>query len=416
MKTLVVTQYFWPENFRVNDLVEELVRRGHEVTVLTGYPNYPDGQVYPVFKERARDFQSYGGAQIVRVPLLPRGRGRGFRLALNYASFAVSASTLGLWKIRRQSFDNIFVFEPSPITVGIPAGLLRRLRKIPVVFWVLDLWPETLVAIGVVRSRAVLQVVSKVVSWVYRHCDLILAQSQSFIPQIAEHCDDLKKIRYFASWAEAAENWEIVAPAPEVPYRADRFDVVFTGNIGEAQDFPAILAAAELLRARVEIRWIIVGDGRTAQWVRDEIERRDLRSNVLMVGRYPIERMPSFYRHADALLMSLKPDPIFAMTIPGKLQSYMFAGIPILAMIDGEGARIVAEADAGLTCAAGDASGLAAAVLKLSGMTLEERQAMGRRSREIGIREFDRKQQIDKLERWLKEVRFSGSGVGGGMR
>ena len=152
MKILIITQYFWPENFRINDLVQELVKRGHEITVLTGYPNYPAGIIYPDFRQSPGKFSNFAGAKLCRVPLWSRGNG-GWRLVLNYLSFMLSAAILGPLKLRGQDVDVIFVFEPSPVTVGIPAVVLGKLKKAPVLFWVLDLWPETLAAVGAVRSR-----------------------------------------------------------------------------------------------------------------------------------------------------------------------------------------------------------------------------------------------------------------------
>jgi colanic acid biosynthesis glycosyl transferase WcaI len=406
LNLLVISQYFWPENFRINDLVQELVKRGHNVTVLTGRPNYPDGKTFAEFRQRPEDFAEYHGARLVRVPLIPRGNGRGLQLALNYFSFAICASVLGAWKLRNTPFDKIFVFEPSPITVGVPAAVLRWLRKVPVAFWVLDLWPETLEALGVVKSRWLVRLSGVLSSWIYNRCDLVLAQSNSFIPQILRYCRYPHRVVYFASWAEAVFDLSQVERAPEVPERPNAFNIVFAGNIGEAQDFPAIVAAAEKLRDERSIRWIIVGNGRVADWLREEIKRRQLQSSILMVGRYPIERMPSFYRHADALLVTLKPDPIFSLTIPGKLQSYLAAGIPVLAMLDGEGARLINETGAGLACAAGDSEGLAREARKMALMTKAEREAMGRRGHDISIAEFDRNTQIDKLEAWLLRLRY----------
>jgi colanic acid biosynthesis glycosyl transferase WcaI len=153
MRILVISQYFWPENFRINDLVAELVSRGHQVTVLTGLPNYPDGKVFQEYSDNPQLYSNYKGADVVRVPMMPRGDG-GLKLILNYLTFAASASILGVWKLRGRKFDAIFAYEPSPITVGLPASLMRTVKQAPLVFWVLDLWPETLQAIGVVRSRA----------------------------------------------------------------------------------------------------------------------------------------------------------------------------------------------------------------------------------------------------------------------
>jgi len=403
LRLLVISQYFWPENFRINDLVSEFVARGHEVVVLTGYPNYPDGRVFPSFSRAPGDFARLAGSTVVRVPLVARGSG-GLRLMLNYLSFALSASLLGAWKLRGERFDAIFVFEPSPITVGIPAVLLRRLKKAPLAFWVLDLWPETLEAIGVVRSRALLRLVGGLVSFIYNRCDLVLAQSRSFIPQIEARCTERTRVAYFPSWAESVYDMNGAIPAREVPARAGVFNVMFAGNIGDAQDFPAILDAAEKLKDNPGVRWLIVGDGRVAGWVREQIAQRGLRDNVVMVGRFPVERMPSFYKHADALLVSLKPEPIFSLTIPGKVQSYLAAGIPIVAMLNGEGARVIEQASAGLVCAAGDSAGLAGAVSRLAAMPAAERAQMGANGLRLSAEEFDRTTLIGRLEGWLERL------------
>jgi colanic acid biosynthesis glycosyl transferase WcaI len=403
LKLLVVSQYFWPENFKINDLVQELVARGHEVTVLTGKPNYPGGRIFADFLKSPGRFANYCGARIVRVPLVTRGEG-GFQLVLNYFSFAVTAAIIGPLKLRASAIDCIFVFEPSPITVGIPAVVLRWLRTAPVVFWVQDLWPETLQAIGAVRSPRLLVWVGALVRFIYNRCDLILAQSRSFVPMIAQNCDHPEKIRYFPNWAEQIYDVLPEALAPEVTRLEDKFSIMFAGNIGEAQNFPAILDAAEQLRERENIRWLIVGDGRKSDWVLSEIKRRKLGNTVHMLGRFPMERMPSFFRHADALLVSLRPDLILSATIPAKLQTYLAAGIPILAMMNGEGAMVVERAAAGFVCAAGDAVGLAKAAVKLSEMSKDERNAMGQRGRDITAAEFDRSKQISKLESWFSEL------------
>ena len=407
MRILVVTQYFWPENFRVNDLVAELVRRGHEVTVLTGRPNYPAGTLFSGYAADPGAYDAYEGAAIVRVPLVMRGRGGGLRLFANYLSFAFNASVLGAWRLRGLRPDAIFVYEPSPITVGLPAVLLGRIKRAPVTLWVLDLWPETLAALGVVRSEWLLGVVSRMVRFIYDRCALVLVQSRAFVPAVLRHsnrADAAQRTRYFPSWSEPMARVDGVEPAPEVAYRPDLFTVVFTGNVGEAQDFPAVLEAAERLKGHSEIRWVIVGDGRASQWVEQEVARRGLGDRVLLVGRFPLERMPSFLRHANALLVSLRADPVFAMTIPGKVQSYLQAGVPMVAMLDGEGARVIEESGAGLTCAAGDAAGLARAVLALAGLSNEERTAMGRRGVSYAAREFDRDELISRLETALAET------------
>lgn len=403
MRILVVSQYFWPENFRVNDLVKEWVQRGHEVTVLTGIPNYPAGKVFDAYQVQPSAFTSYEGAEVVRVPMLPRGSG-GLRLMLNYLSFVVGGGVIGPLRLRGKPADVIFVFEPSPVTVGLPAVWLGKIKNAPVVFWALDLWPETLAAIGVVRSPRVLGLVGHLVRYIYNRCTLVLGQSRGFLSNIAHYCDDRTKIHYFPSWAEDVFTDDSVKPAPEVPEWIDGFTVVFAGNIGEAQDMPAVLDAADRLKDNASIRWVIVGDGRKSDWLQSEVARRGLDKQVLLPGRFPVERMPSFYAHADALLVSLKRDPVFSMTIPGKVQSYLMAGIPLLGMLDGEGAAVIRDAQAGLACEAGDSAGLAQALLALVAMPAAERKQMGLNGREYAQQEFGRSQLMGRLEALLAEA------------
>lgn len=403
MRILIVSQYFWPENFRINDLVKELVQHGHQVTVLTGIPNYPVGKVFDAYQAQPSAFAKYEGAEVVRVPMFPRGSG-GLRLMLNYLSFVVGGGIFGPWRLRGKPADVIFVFEPSPVTVGLPAIWLGKIKNAPVVFWALDLWPETLAAIGVVRSPRVLGWVGQLVRHIYNRCTLVLGQSRGFLGSIARYCDDITKIRYFPSWAEDVFMDDSVKPAPEVPEWTDGFTVVFAGNIGEAQDMPAVLDAAERLKVHTRIRWVIVGDGRKSDWLQAEVARRGLDKQVLMPGRFAVERMPFFYAHADALLVSLKRDPVFSMTIPGKVQSYLMAGIPLLGMLDGEGAAVIRDAHAGLTCEAGDSAGLAQAVLTLAAISPAERKQMGLNGREYAQQEYGRAQLMGRLEALLAEA------------
>lgn len=403
MRILVLSQYFWPEVFRVNEIVSELTTRGHEVTVLTGRPNYPDGEVFAAYREDPDAFSCYAGADVLRVPLRPRGKGS-LRLVLNYWSFVFWGALLGPWLLRGRCFDAIFVFETSPITSALPAIVLKKLKRAPLLLWVLDLWPDTLSAVGIVKSDRALAWVGRLVAFIYRHCDLILAQSRGFFPRIERWSKAPDKSRYFPQWAEAdfdAEKVGAAEVAPELDAHAGFFKIMFAGNIGEAQDFPAVLDAAECLKHRRDIRWLIVGDGRAADDVRRAIAARGLHETVFMLGRHPLARMPSFFKGADALLVSLKPEPIFAMTIPGKVQAYLAAGRPLLAMLDGEGARVIEQAQAGLIAPAGDAQKLAEQALALAALPVADRQAMGARAQAFCRREFDRATLIGTLERWL---------------
>lgn len=402
MNILIVSQYFWPENFRINDLAVGMRERGHRVTVLTGIPNYPQGRYYDgygLFRRLRQDFQ---GVRVRRVPLIPRGKAGGLRLALNYLSFAATACLAA--PLLRGRYDVIFVFEPSPVTVGLPALLLGRLQRAPILFWVLDLWPESLVATDAIKSPAVLRLVGLLVRFIYRRCDRVLVQSRAFVPAVVAQGAAAEDVRYFPSWVE-----DVYRPLPRLaedvlPALPEGFRILFAGNVGAAQDFESVLVAVERLREHARIHWLIVGDGRRAAWLREEVGRRGLTGRVHLLGPHPLERMPAFFAAADALLVSLKRAPIFALTIPGKVQSYLACGRPILAMLDGEGARVVEEAGAGLTCPAEDGPALAENVLALAALPASEREAYGRRGREYYEKHFDRRMLFDRLESWMREV------------
>lgn len=404
MRILVVSQYFWPETFRVNDIVRELAARGHEVTVLTGRPNYPEGVLQPDFAADPGRFSRHAGAEVLRVPLRPRGQGN-LRLALNYWSFVFWGCIAGPWKLRGRRFDAIFAFQTSPITAVLPAILLKWIKRAPLSMWVLDLWPDTLRAVGIVKSEPALRAVGLLCRFIYRRCDLVLGQSRAFLEPIRRWAGTAHTFRYFPAWSEEVFDApaDDVAPAPELAPHAGGFNIVFAGNLGEAQDFPSLLRAASLTRNRRDIRWLIVGDGRAAQQLRNDIARLDLSDTVFPLGRHPVERMPAFFAGADALLVSLKADPIFAMTIPGKVQSYLAAGKPLLGMLDGEGARVIEESQAGRVGPSGDAEALARNALALADLPASERVAMGHRGRAYCEREFKRATLIGRLERWLAD-------------
>ena len=401
LKVLVISQYFWPEDFRVNDLATELAARGHDVTVLTGQPTYPSRALFPGYGTFTPCSQRLGEVRVKRVPLLSRGRGQGWRLALNFLSFALSASLLGPLRVRGRP-DVIFVFEPSPITVGIPAVVLKRLRRAPIVFWVQDLWPESLSATGAVRSRLLLGLVRGLVRRLYRHSDRILVESKGFIPSVTAQGADAAKLAYLPNWAEAS--YRQVRLEPDAPQRREvpeGFVVMFAGNLGTAQSLPTVLAAAERLRGHPEIRWVLLGDGRQRGPVAAEVARRGLGDAVHLLGRRPVSDMPGFFSLADVLLVTLRRDPAYRLTIPSKLQSYLACGRPVVGALDGEGASVIHESGAGLAVPAEDDAALAAAVLRLYRMPEAERAAMGQRGRAYFLKHFERGRLLDQLERWM---------------
>jgi colanic acid biosynthesis glycosyl transferase WcaI len=347
MRILLVTQYFWPENFRINDVVEGLVEAGNSVTVLTGVPNYPSGKIMSGYGYLNRNSETFAGAEVKRVPMLTRQSGSGLHLALNYFSFAFSASVLGPWLCRGE-FDCIYVYEPSPMTVGFPAIVLKWIKRAPIVFWVQDLWPESLGATGFVKNPVALRLVSSMVKVIYRACDRLLVTSRAFVGPIVALSLQPQKIHYFPQSAEKFYGpRELNKDKRSQLLQGRKFCVTFAGNIGTAQDIPTILECASMLRDHKEIAFTFLGDGSMRGWLAEEVLKRNL-DNVVCLGSFPSSDMPDYFSASDALLVSLKNDPLFALTVPAKVQSYLACGRPILASLNGEGAEIIREAGAGL--------------------------------------------------------------------
>ncbi|PTA67123.1 glycosyltransferase family 4 protein [Deinococcus arcticus] len=402
MHVLVVTQYFWPENFRINDLVMGLHQRGHRITVLTGHPNYPSGRFTHGYQGHQVREEQYEEIRVLRVPLLARGQRSGVRLLLNYASFALMASVLGPL-LTRERFDVMFVYEPSPMTVGYPAMVLKRLTGRPIVFYVQDLWPESLSATGFVKHPWALKAVEWMVRGIYRACDRILVTSRAFMPRVQRLGVAPERIGYYPQYAEG-----FYQPLPTNPAWAHQnglprgFTIMFAGNMGTAQDLMTVLATAERLRDE-EINWVFVGDGSVRAEMEARVQAQGLH-RVVFLGSHPASEMPHFFAQADALLVSLTRDELFALTVPAKLQSYLACGRPILAALAGEGAQIVEEAGAGLTCAPQDAGALAEAALQLRALPEAERLEMGRRGRQYFEAHFEREALLTDLEQTLQQI------------
>jgi colanic acid biosynthesis glycosyl transferase WcaI len=404
LKVLILTQYFWPESFRINDLAVALADRGHAVTVLTGMPNYPDGRYFEGYGPFRPVRQEFGGARVLRVPLLSRGGSRGLRLALNYLSFTLSASALGPLRCRG-TFDVLFVFEPSPILVGLPAIVLRRLKRVPLLFWVQDLWPESLRATGVVTSPALLRAVAAIARFIYRRCDRVLVQSRGFVAPVVATGADPRRVLYLPNWAESL--YRPVDLEPDAPERAEvpaGFRVLFAGNIGAAQSFETILDAAHRLREVPDIHWVVLGEGHRREWLEEQVRALGLQETVHLLGRRPVAAMPRYLSLGDVLLATLRRDPAFELTIPTKLQSYLACGRPVLASLDGEGARVVQEAGAGLTCPPEDPGALAEAVRRLRAMSDEARRELGRRGRLYFEENFEREKLVSRVEGMMTEA------------
>lgn len=372
---------------------------GCDVTVLTGQPNYPEGNIFEGYSASSIVKHSYEGIDVFRVPIMPRGHGSAIRLVLNYISFIVSAVALGPWLLRRRTVDVVFVFAPSPIIQAIPGIWLARIKKAALVTWVQDLWPESLSATGFVKNESLLRMVAGVVRWIYRNNDCLLVQSEAFIKPV-EKLASRTPVLYHPNPGDLS--FSTVASSVS-PVELDRgFNVVFTGNIGTVQAIETVLKAAALLRQERDIRFVLVGSGSRFDWVESEIVRLGL-ENVQLTGRLPPSAMPAIMKKASVLLVSLVSNPIMSKTVPSKVQAYFAAGKPVIASLDGEGARIVNAAGAGLTCPAEDSAALADAIKRLRDMPQETRNRMGENATQFYQDNFEPKMLAKRLMTLLKD-------------
>ena len=405
LNILIVSQYFWPENFRINELSYELKRSGNNVTVLTGYPNYPNGEIYESFKQKPEIFRNYKGIEIIRVPVIPRGKKK-VQLFANYLSFTLSASIIGAIKLLKYKFDTVFVFQTSPVFVGIPSSIISFIKKSPQIIWVLDLWPETLEAIGIIKKKWQLEFIRFFVNIIYSRCNIILTQSKSFIKKIKKYQD--KKIIYFPAWAESAVKNASKKLAKEISLKKNILTLVFTGNVGEAQDFLSVLKAADYLISKKfhKFRIIIIGEGSKKDWLIKEVSRKNLKKHFEFLNQYPLDRMPSFFAHADSLLVSLAKKDIFKMTIPGKIQTYLSSGVPIIGMLDGEGQEVIRKSNSGYVCGAGDYRELGNLIIKMSKLKKVERKKLGLNGIEFCNKEFNKDNLLIKLQKILIDMQI----------
>jgi colanic acid biosynthesis glycosyl transferase WcaI len=400
MRILVVTQYFWPESFIVNGMVSELVKRGHEVDVLTGLPNYPQGSLFKGYSLFFGPWkEKHEGSSVLRSFLIPRGRGF-ISLFFNYVSFVVGGCIRALFL--KKKYDLIFCFSLSPITSSLPGLFLRWKQKIPLLIWVQDLWPESVTAVGPVKSEKITQLVGALVKFIYKRCDLIIMQSEAFKPSILKWGGRENKLAYLPNWAEPfSEKTEIPDWIKDLPRG---FRIGFAGNIGKAQSLKTLIAAAEILKSHTDIYWVIVGEGSEKKDLDQAIIEKKLMTNVVTIGRKPYSDMQAFFNSCDSLLVSLTDESIFSLTIPSKVQAYMAAGRPIIASLNGEGAKLIEQSGAGMACKAENSQQLADVVLKLKSMSSSERELMGKNSYACYSQNFEKTKVIDQLEILLKSA------------
>lgn len=397
---LVIAQYFYPEQFRINDICSEWIKRGYKVTVITGIPNYPQGKFYEgygLFKKR-KEF--YNGIEIIRIPLVPRGS-NSVMLALNYVSFVMSGY---IWKtFTKIKADYVFIFEVSPMTQALPGVWYAKKRNIPCYLYVQDLWPENVEIITGIKNKYFLGAIGKMVDYIYSRCNKIFTTSSSFVKSIHKRGVPVEKIEY---WPQYAEDFYIPldkSTVPEIPVDSS-FNIVFAGNIGNSQGLDILPKAASIIKSKefnTRIRFNIVGDGRYKSELIELVKSLKVDDMFNFIKKQPAHRIPKLMAANDAAFLSLSDSPLFAMTIPAKLQSYMACGIPTIASATGETDEIIKTAKAGVCSFPGNAEQLAIEIIELSSKSKEELIQMGLNAREYYDENFNKTELLNKMDNYF---------------
>lgn len=400
-KILVISQYFYPEEFRINDICKEWIKRGYEVTVITGIPNYPQGRFYDGFGWFKKRKEVYEGVKIVRLPIIPRGN-RAITLMLNYLSFVVSGF---FWKLfTRIKADKVFIFEVSPMTQALVGVWFAKKRKIPCYIYVQDLWPENVEIITGIHNKHIIGMIDKMVNYIYRSCTKIFATSPSFVKRIEERSSAWNgaesKVVYWPQYAE-----EFYRPVDRQPLADveddDSFKIVFTGNIGYAQGLDLLPKVAVLLKEKnVNCRFYIIGDGRFRGELEHMIAEKNVGDMFRLLGRKKPEEIPAYMAHFDMAFLSFADNDLFKMTIPAKLQSYMACGMPILAVADGETRRIIEEAGCGIVYQHSEYKKIANGICQYF-YDLNDYKDMGQNALKYSGENFDKSILMDYIEKYL---------------
>jgi colanic acid biosynthesis glycosyl transferase WcaI len=389
VRILFFTQYFWPENFRINELVKFFSKKKN--IVLTTYPSYPQKKKFRK-KINLKNLPFYKNCEIKRVPVYLRSN-TNLSIILNYISFFFSSLTIGFFKILKKNFDVIFVFSPSPILNAIPAIIFKKILKKKIIIWVLDLWPDTLIDLKLVNNKFIIWIMRSLVIYIYDNSDLILAQSNYMKNAIGKLTKS--KCIYFPSWPE-----EINKDKKKVKEikKTNKVKLLFAGNIGESQSFETMIKCAKLLKKMNIIEWIVVGDGRWKKKLEFLIRTNKLENEFQLLDSVPLNKINNYFNCADALFLSLKNNQTFKKTIPGKLQTYMITGKPIIASISGETKKIIIKAKCGYASNAENYKLLKNNIIKFTKLNYKKRKKLGTNGKNFCNKFFSKKKTIKNLE------------------
>ena len=379
MRVLLLTQWFDPEPVPKGlAFARELVRQGCDVEVVTGFPNYPGGKLYPGYRIRFIQREEIEGVKITRVPLYPSHDSSPLRRVANYVSFSVSLFFYTLLCARKA--DVVYAYHP-PLTVGFAAAALRLLRRFPVVYDIQDMWPDSLRTSGMVKNERVLAIVEKVCQWVYKKVDKIVVLSPGFKDLLVSRGVDEQKIEVIYNWCDESALLDESTTGDDSKRLPDGFNILFAGTMGKGQGLDAILdAAARVQECAPRIRFVFLGSGTESEFLKERARAQALK-NVLFLPRVPMAEVGAILQAADALLVHLKDDALYRITIPSKTQAYMAVGKPILMAVSGDAAKLIDEARCGVPALSENTESIATAAMALEKMTEAELAEMGKRGK-----------------------------------
>ena len=400
MRILVISQYYYPEQFRINDICKELVKKGHKVTVLTGIPNYPEGKFYKGYGLTKRRKDIKDGVDIIRLPIIPRSK-NSITLILNYISFVISGF---FWsKFTNKNFDKVFIYEVSPMLQALPGVWYAKRKKIDSYIYVMDLWPESIQLVTNFNNKTILKLINKVVDYIYKNCKKIFTSSESFIENIHKRGHSRNKLVFWPQYAE-----EFYKPLNRGSCRinemnTDDFKIIFAGNIGYAQGLDIVIDTARILKERnIKVKFYLIGNGRAKEELIKNVEENNLQDYIKFIDKQPAEKIPEYYANADMAFITLKKNLISDEILPAKLQSYFACGVPILGSADGEIKQVIEKSKAGFCVESGNSEKLAEQIEKSIKLTTKELEQMKQNSIKYYEKNYKKQMLLDKLEKEME--------------
>jgi glycosyltransferase involved in cell wall biosynthesis len=397
---LIISQYFYPENFQINTLAIELIKKGYKVSVLTGLPNYPSGKIFQKYSLINGPYkEQWSEIEVYRVPIIPRGDGSALKLLINYLSFALSSVFFSFFYFKKAQFDHQIVFQTSPITVALPAIFLKSIKKTPIHLWIQDLWPESIEAVGMIKNKYLIKIIEKFVKWIYRHCDQLFIQSEKFRQSLLDKNVNNEIIYFLPNWAPDfyIKNYSI--------HSQSKVKIIsYAGNIGKAQNLEKLIDVSKVIDSH-RLIWKIIGEGSELNYLKSLVKRNKLSHSFQFIDSVPADQVFDFVKDSTALLVSLKSHATFSQVIPSKVQTYMAMRKPILASIDGEARKLIEKARCGLVSSPEDLDSFIENINKIISMSDSDLELMAKNGQNYFLKHFKKDIVINQLEQSMVNFR-----------